>query len=115
MLNPDWSAAGYLENAQTFPEFFAWFVQPEILPWTNMLNEWGLTLIGVSLILGAFVRWSALAGILLMGLYYVPVLSFPYVDHGYIVDNHIIYILVLALLALTNAGYKWGFDRRLRG
>src|SRR3989344_9109737 len=84
VLDPNWSAAGYLNHATTFPNFFAWFAQPGILPVTNFLNEWGLTILGVSLILGLFVRLTSGLGVILMLLYYFPVLEFPFVEHGFL-------------------------------
>lgn len=115
VINSSWSAAGYLSNAQNFQSFYSWLALPSNIGWVNFLNEWGLTLIGVSLILGIFVRWSALAGILVMILYYLPILSFPHVgDHGYLVDEHIIYILVLLVLMLSQAGNTWGIDKYIK-
>lgn len=112
VLNPEWSAAGYLSNAKTFSSFFQWFADPAILPYTNFINEWGLTLLGVSLILGVFVRLSSIFGIALMLLYYFPVLEFPYIPgaHAFIVDEHIIYALVLVLFANLRAGRVWGLE-----
>ena len=110
VLDPGWSAAGYLKSAKTFVGFYQWLAQPDIIPFINFINEWGLTLLGVSLILGIFVRLSSLLGVLLMLLYYIPVLSFPYVGHGYIVDEHVIYALVLLFFAASRAGRIWGLD-----
>jgi len=114
VLNPEWSAGGYLKGAKTLPELFAWFASPGILPFVNFINEWGLTLLGVSLILGAFVRLSALLGAVLMMLYYLPALTFPYIDaHSYIVDEHIVYALVLLFFVGIKAGRVWGADSKL--
>ncbi|MDP2651261.1 MAG: DoxX family protein [bacterium] len=99
VLDPAWTAAGYLNSAKFLPELFSWFASPAILPFTNFINEWGLTLVGVSLILGIGVRIFAVFGAVLMILYYLP-RGFPKPDaHSYIVDSHIIYILVLLYLA----------------
>ncbi|MDP2695737.1 MAG: DoxX family protein [bacterium] len=109
VLNPEWSAEGYLKGAKTFAGFYQWLTSPAMLPITNFVNEWGLTLLGVSLILGAFVRLSSLPGALLMMLYYFPVLDFPYPNaHSYIVDEHIIYALVLVLFFVSRASKVWG-------
>lgn len=114
ILNPEWSAAGFLTHANTFPELFAWFASPGILPFVNFANEWGLTLLGISLILGVFVRLSSLFGAILMILYYLPVLTFPYIgEQAYIVDEHIIYALVLLFFVGIKAGRVWGLDSRL--
>ena len=111
VLNPDWSAAKYLTHAKTFSNFFMWFAKPEILSITNFINEWGLVFLGVSLILGLFVRISSFFGVLLMILYYFPILEFPYIKpHSFIVDEHIIYALVFLLLASLKAGRVWGLE-----
>lgn len=114
VLNAGWSAEGYLRSAKTLPELFSWFLQPGVLPVINFVNEWGLTLLGVSLILGIFVRLSSVLGAVLMLLYYLPILKFPIVgEHSYIVDEHVIYILVLLFFAVLRAGRVWGLDGKL--
>lgn len=111
VLNPEWSAAGYLRGAKTFTDFYQWLLQPNILPVVNFMNEWGLTLLGISLIAGVFVRLSSFLGAFLMLLYYFPMLDFPYPNgYSFIVDEHIIYISVLLLLASFRAGRVWGLE-----
>lgn len=114
VLDPAWSAAGFLENAAFFQSFFAWFAQPEILPLTNTLNAWGLMLIGVALLLGLFVRISSLFAIFLMVLYYLPVLPASTGGYTLFVDNHVIYAAGFLLLAGISAGRFAGFDVLLR-
>lgn len=111
ILNPEWSSVGYLKNAKSFTGFYQWLVNPGVLPIVNFVNEWGLTLLGISLILGIFVRLSSILGAILMLLYYFPILSFPYPNpHSYIVDEHIIYALVLLLFASFRAGRVFGLE-----
>lgn len=113
VLDPEWTAAGYLNNAKTFSGFFSSLTAPGILPFINFINEWGLTLLGVSLILGIFVRLSSVLGAALMLLYYFPVLEFPIIaPHSYIVDEHIIYTLVLLAFAALRVGRSWGLDSK---
>lgn len=115
IINPDWSAAGYLGNAKSFQSLFSWFASPENIGWVNILNEWGLTLVGVALILGIFVKWASIAGIVLMALYYLPILDFPKVGaNAYLIDDHIVYILVFLLFIKTEAGKYMGLDGRRR-
>lgn len=112
VLDPAWTSAGYLAGAKTFTGFYQFLLQPGVLPVVDFLNQWGLTLIGAALILGIFVRLSSAAGILLMLLYYLPILQFPYPnEHAYIVDEHIIYITALLVLAAFNAGKTWGLGK----
>ena len=114
VINPEWSAAGFLNNAKTFTGLYQWFAQPGMLPVTNFLNEWGLTLVGASLILGVFVRLGSVFGIVLMLLYYFPRLQFPYPDpNSFIVDSHIIYAFSLLVLAVFGAGNTWGLASKL--
>lgn len=111
VLNPDWSAAGYLQSAKTLTGLYHWFAQPGVLPIVNFINEWGALLIGVSLLLGIFVRLSTTAGALLMLLYYVPVLEFPYIgQNSFLIDEHIIYAAALLLLGSLSAGRVWGLE-----
>ncbi|MBI1975136.1 MAG: DoxX family protein [Parcubacteria group bacterium] len=111
ILDPNWSAAGYLKGAQTFTGFYQWLTSPSVLPVVNFVNEWGLTLLGISLILGVFVRLSSIFGTVLMLLYYFPILSFPYPNpHSFLVDEHIVYALVLLFFAVSRPGRVWGLE-----
>ena len=111
IIDPNWSAAGYLTNAQTFPEFYRWLAEPERIGAVNFLNEWGLTFLGASLIVGLGVRLSSALGIMLMALYYFPVVRFPFAPHGFIVEEHVVYATMLAFLAAVRAGRYYGLER----
>lgn len=109
LFTPSWSAIGYLKSAKTFVFLYGWFAMPQNINWVNFINEWGLTLIGVALLLGIFVKYASFFGIFIMVLYYLPILNFPYVgQHSFVVDEHIIYILVFAVLYSFDAGKFWG-------
>lgn len=111
VLNPTWSAAGYLQGAKTFAGFYHWLLSPNLLPTVNFLNEWGLTLIGAALLVGIFARVSAVSGTVLMLLYYFPVLEFPYIGtNSYLIDEHIIYAAAFLVLASVQAGRIWGIE-----
>jgi len=112
VLDPNWSAEGYLKGAKLLSGFYLWLTSPGILPVVNFVNEWGLTLLGVSLILGLFVRYSAPLGALLMLLYYIPLGIIHPDTHSMIVDDHIIFGLLLIYFALKGAGRDWGLDGR---
>jgi len=112
VLDPQWSAAGYLKGAKAFTWFFQTLLDPNVLPIVNFMNKWSLTLLGISLILGLFVRFSSILGVLLMASYYIA-LGFPYPNpHSYIVDEHIIYISVLLFFASVKAGRAFGLDSK---
>ena len=68
LFNPVWSAAGYLQSA-TGPLaglFHAMAAGEGTLALINILNTWGLVLIGLGLLLGLFTRISQVAGIALL-------------------------------------------------
>lgn len=111
VLNPAWSAEGYLRGAKTFTGFYMWLASPAVLPYTNFLNAWGLTLLGVALLVGCVVRWASWAGIALMFLYWFPILVFPHPNpNSFLVDEHIMYALVLWVLGTYSAGKMWGLE-----
>ncbi len=105
VMDSNWSSVGYLKGAKNFQWFYGWLSSPSIIPVVDFINEWGLTLLGISLILGVSIKLSSRLGALLMLLYYLPILDFPYPNaHAFIVDEHIIYIAALFLLSSINAG-----------
>lgn len=116
LMTPGWSAAGFLSHAQTFSAFYGWLGSPALAPTVSAINEWALLLLGLSLLLGLFVRVSSMFGIILMGLYYFPNLHFPLVGTtGFLVDDHVIYILVLLLMIQSRAGRIWGLEEWCSG
>lgn len=100
LIDPNWSAAGYISGSKTFAGFYFWLLSPGVLPTINFLNEWGLTLIGAALLLGIFVRLVSFFGLILMILYYLPI--YP-PAHG-VVDEHIIYSAAFLVLMAFGAG-----------
>jgi thiosulfate dehydrogenase [quinone] large subunit len=114
LFNPAWSAVGYLQGAKTLSSFYQWLAQPGLVPVINFLNEWGLLLIGVALLVGLFVRLASGAGAVMMLLYYFPVLTFPHIGAtAYVVDEHIVYALALLVVAAFQAGRIGGLEKVL--
>ncbi len=67
-----WTSQGYLANATGFLSgFYHWLGGSEALVQVvDMMNVYGLILIGLALFVGLFVRIASMAGILLLVLYY---------------------------------------------
>jgi len=115
VLNPQWSAAGFLLHAKTFPVLYAWFASPANLWWVNPLNEWGIVLVGVALITGVCVRPAAWAGAALMILYYFPHFGYPFVlPYGWVVEEHIINAAAFAVVALSPWASAYGLGTMAR-
>ena len=110
ILDASWSATGFLESAKTFGGFYSFLAHPLLIGLVNVANEWGLTLLGLSLIFGFWVRLSSLLGAILMILYYFAANNLPLVPNGFLIDEHIIYAAALLLLRYLNAGLYLGLD-----
>jgi thiosulfate dehydrogenase (quinone) large subunit len=84
-----------------------------LAPIVTFLVSWGHLLIGLSLLVGLMVRVSAAFGIMLMLLYWLAHMDFPYIENtnNFIVDYHIVYASILGYLIYKHAGYVWGLDR----
>ena len=115
VLNPEWSASGFLLSAKTFSSLYAWFGAPAQSIWIDPLNAWGITLIGVALLLGVAVRFAAFAGAALMIVYYFPHYAFPFIlPHGFIVEEHLIYAAAFVLIALLPDARKFSLAPLIR-
>lgn len=70
---PGWSAKSYLLGAVgPFKPFFESLALNEtLLEAVNLMNVWGLLLIGLSLIIGLMNRWTCLGGMVLLMMYYL--------------------------------------------
>src|ERR1035437_4824749 len=110
LTDPTWTAEGYLQGAKLLTPLYLWFSSPAVLPFINFVNAWGLTLMGISLIFGVLVKYSAPLGAILMLLYYIPLGIIHPDAHSMIVDDHVVFGLLLIYFMLVDAGKVWGFD-----
>jgi len=119
--NPEtnWTAAGFLANA--IPEG-----NPLTGLWTTMAGNplidqlvmWGLTLTGLGLLLGVLVRWCAFWGAVQMLFFWAAALQGGLMQglplaHGWVVDDHMVYAMLLFGLGAFGAGRILGVDRWL--
>jgi thiosulfate dehydrogenase [quinone] large subunit len=112
LLTSNWSAAGFLQHTKTFHALYAPIATSSLLPLIDFCVKWGHLLIGLSLIFGLLVRVSGIFGVLLMLVYWSAHLDFPYVDTplNFILDEHIVYAIVIAYLMAVRAGHVFGLD-----
>jgi thiosulfate dehydrogenase [quinone] large subunit len=114
------SAAGYMKAARgPFAGLFRWMAgQPGILDNANLITMWGLTIVGVLLILGLFTRLAAIGGIAFLLLFYVA--TPPFVGYFYSIPSEGTYLVVnknlvelgaLVVILLTGSGRFAGLDR----
>ena len=118
LLNPEWTAAGYLESA-TGPlagMFQALAGNETLLAMVNVLNTWGLVLIGLGLFLGLFTRIAQVAGIALLFMYYIshpPVFSEPgFFREGsyFFISKDFLEMLAMVVLMFFPTGKYLGLD-----
>lgn len=120
LTTPDWTARGYLEVSKwLFAPVFHWIAAtPAALAAVDFLNMWGLTLIGLGLMLGALTRSAAASGMALISLYYLANPPFIGMDFGVvtegnylIVDKNLVEFFALGILALFPGSAFLGIDR----
>jgi len=122
LLKPDWSAAGYLKVAKgpLAGVFHSMANNQDVLEWVNFLNMWGLTLIGLGLILGCLTRYAAIGGVFMVLLYYfanppfIGYFSSQATEGSYLlVNKNLVEIGALFVIAVTYSGRYIGLDRIL--
>ena len=120
LTSAGWSASGYLKQSRgPFSALFHWMAaDPSLLSTVNQLNMWGLTAIGLGLILGCFTRIASAAGLLVILLFYLC--NPPFVGYFYSIPTEGSYLVVnknlveagaLAVIFVTNSGLAAGLDR----
>jgi thiosulfate dehydrogenase (quinone) large subunit len=117
---PAWSAAGYMKQARgPFAELFRWIPSnPNMLDTANTITMWGLTIVGVLLILGLFTRLASLGGIGFILLFYLcnpPFVGYFYsipTEGSYLVINkNLVELCALIVILVTGSGRFAGLDR----
>jgi uncharacterized membrane protein YphA (DoxX/SURF4 family) len=123
LISPVWSAKYYLLGSKwIFAGLFHWMASnPNILKVVDFLNIWGLILIGLSLIIGLFVRWSSVAGAILLFFYFVaypPIFGYTLgvVAEGNYqwVDKNLIEFFILIVFVALPTEFFFGADRWLK-
>jgi thiosulfate dehydrogenase (quinone) large subunit len=124
LTSASWSAAGYMKVSRgPFAAFFHWIAgQPQLLDKANLITMYGLTIVGVLLMLGLFTRLAAVGGIGFVLLFYLC--NPPFVGYFYsissegsylIVNKNLVEVGALAVILLTRSGLFAGLDRIVHG
>jgi len=120
---PSWTAAGYLKQAKgPLAESFRWLAsRPDLLANADLITMWGLTIVGLCLILGLFTRLASLAGIAFILLFYLaapPLIGYFYAipsEGSYlIVNKNLVELFALVVILFTRSGHFAGLDRIVR-
>ena len=120
LMNPNWSCVGFLLDSGGFMKSFFYDLasNPSAVNIIDMLNIWGLILIGLSLILGFLARPAIIFGITLLAMYYLshpPFVGIRYAvpnEGSYlIVNKNLIELIALAVLYVFPSSKYIGVDR----
>lgn len=116
IIQGNWTSASFLNSAQSLEPLFAWLASPQNIVWVDFMNLSGQLALGIALLLGIFLPIAAVGGILLMTLYYLAQLHFPYVGRGttsLLIDQHVIISISLFLLWKFDAGRFYGLKEKV--
>jgi len=122
LINPYWSSAAYLLDSKWVFSGLAKTIvsNPTLLTISDYANMWGLTIVGLCLLLGLFSRYAALGGMVFISLYYLfapPFLGLEYARPGegsyIIVNKNLIEVLALYVLYQFPTSHLVGLDRFL--
>ncbi len=124
LTSSTWSSAGYLKQARgPFAEMFRWLAnQPNLLDTANLITMWGLTIVGVLLILGLLTRLATVGAMGFLVLFYLA--NPPFVGYFYslpaegsylVVNKNLVELCALVVILVTGTGRFAGFDRILHG
>jgi thiosulfate dehydrogenase (quinone) large subunit len=122
LSSPTWSAVGYMKASRgPFAAFFRWVAsQPNVLDNANLVTMWGLTIVGVLLILGLFTRLASIGGIAFLLLFYFA--NPPFIGYFYslptegsylVVNKNLVELFALVVIFFTGSGRFAGLDRLL--
>lgn len=100
---------GYLNSSVgPFADFFKAIAGDPI---TNLLFMAGLAAIGASLLSGIGVRIAGYAGALMMAFMYLSHVPWEGTTTNPIVDDHVVYAIILLGMTFVHAGSTWGLGR----
>lgn len=119
MTSASWSSAGYLKQARgPFAELFKWLAaQPNLLANADLITMYGLTLVGILLVLGLFTRLASLGAMGFLVMFYLC--NPPFVGYFYsipsegsylIVNKNVVEFFGLLVVLLTGTGKFAGLD-----
>ncbi len=120
IYTPSWSAYGYLMDSRwIFSDVFKWMAEtPAILKLVNIVNVWGLIIIGLLLMFGVFTRFAAAFGVALLSMYYLAYPPFMGSDYGVVAEGHyllvnknLIELLMLVVFIVYPPKNVFGLDR----
>lgn len=119
VMNPQWTSANFLQESQgVLSGFFSWILSnSSLLSIVDFLNIWGLILIGLGLIFGFLFKPAAIAGSVLVFIYYLsvpPLVGYEYTlpsdGSNLVINRTLIEAVALFGLVLFPTNKVFGLD-----
>jgi len=123
ILNPHWTAKSYLLDSGGFMKGFFEYIagNQTLLSISDAANAWGLALIGLSLIVGLFTRFSSIAAMVLLLLYYLSHPAFPGIEFlfpsdgsYFIINKTLVELFALLVLYAFPTSHIFGLQRLMK-
>ncbi len=120
LTSSTWTSAGYLKQARgPFAELFKWLANsPNLLDYSNLITSWGLTIVGLLLVLGLFTRLASIGAAGVLVLFYLA--NPPFVGYFYslpmegsdlVVNKNGVEFCATVVILVTGSGRFAGLDR----
>jgi uncharacterized membrane protein YphA (DoxX/SURF4 family) len=119
LINPEWTARPFLEGSRwIFGDLFRWLISGNTGMWiVDTFNAYGLTIIGIALILGLFTRVALWSGAILLTTYYLAYPPFGGFSYGapsegsyLFVNKNLIELITMILLSLAGTDRFYSLD-----
>lgn len=122
IMNPKWTSLAYLLDSKgPFSSIFVSLTQNQAtMDFLNLLNEWGLFLVGLGLLTGCLSKLSTIGGIVFLAVFYLS--HPPFTGAGYMmpsegsylwIDKNLIELAALTVLLAFPTSKCIGIDRLL--
>jgi len=111
LLSSNWTSSSFLLQANwIFSDYFHSLANnPTFLLIINNVNIWAQIIIGLFLIIGLFSRIAAVAGAILILLYYIAIP--PFVQNYIFIDKNLLEFFALIIIAIFQTSNIIGADR----
>ena len=110
LMTTTWSSGGFLiQSNWIFSDIFiAVANSPSLVTISDVLNIWGQIFIGLGLILGLFSTIAAIAGAILLLLYYVAIP--PFVQNLLFIDKNLLELFAFLVIIVFPTSKLFGID-----
>lgn len=110
LMTTTWSSGGFLiQSNWIFSDIFIAIANsPSLVAISDILNIWGQIFIGFGLILGLFSTTAAVAGAILLLLYYVAIP--PFAENLLFIDKNLLELFAFLIIAIFPTSKIFGID-----